>query len=90
MNRMLEIQATVCLRKQVPITVAGRCERPNESEIIAAQDQLVRTKYLETQLLQKKPRAKFEQRQGFDDTEQNKKAHPFNEDRIIHQEEDLE
>jgi len=26
---MLEVKATVCWRRQVPLTVAGRCERRN-------------------------------------------------------------
>ena len=45
-NNVLEVQATVCLRKQVPMTVAGRCERRTENEIIAAQYQALETKYL--------------------------------------------
>jgi len=40
------------------MTVAGRYERRSESEIIAAQDQTIQTKYVETQTLHKKPRAK--------------------------------
>ena len=44
-NSMLEVQAAVCLRKQVPVTVAGRCERRTESEIIAAKYQALQTKY---------------------------------------------
>jgi len=53
------------------MTVAGRCESRTESEIIAAQDQALRTKYLETQILQKKPRKNIEQKQGFGDTVQH-------------------
>jgi len=75
MNRILEVQATVCLRNQVHMTVAGRCEKRTESEIIAAQYQALRTKYLETQILQKKTREKFEQGQTFDDRVQHTKAH---------------
>ena len=71
MCRILEVQATLCLRKKVYMTVAGRCESRRESEIIAAQDQALRTKYLETQILQKKPRKKVEQKQGFGDTVQH-------------------
>ena len=45
-NSMLEVWATVCLRKQVPMTVAGRCEKLTGSEIIAAKYQALETKYL--------------------------------------------
>jgi len=75
MNRMLEVYAAVCLRKQVPMAVVGRCERRNVSEIIAAKCQTEQIKYLERQILRKKPSSIVEQRQVFDDTEQNTKTH---------------
>jgi len=56
------------------MTFAGRYERRNGSEIIVAQVQALQTKYLETQILQKKPRTNVEQRQGFDDTVQHTKS----------------
>ena len=49
----------------------------NESEIIAAKDQALQAKYLETQILEKKPRTKAEQRQGYDDRVQHTKALPL-------------
>ena len=74
---MLELQAVVCLGKQVAMAFAGKYERRTESEIIAAQVQELQTKYLETQIIQKKRRTKFEQKQGFDDTLQHTKSHPL-------------
>ena len=53
------------------MTVAERCESRTESEIIAAQDQELRTKYLETQISEKEPRKKVEQKQGLGDKEQH-------------------
>ena len=44
-NSMLEVQAAVCLRKQVPVTVAGGCERRTESGKITAQYQALETKF---------------------------------------------
>jgi len=71
------------------MTVAGRCEKRTESEIIAAQIKVLQTRSLETQILQKKRRAKAEQRKGFDDRVQHTKAHSLMK-RTIHLEEDLE
>jgi len=64
-----------CLLKETKFL--GRGKRRTESEIIAAQDHALQKKYLETQILQKKPRAKFEKKQEFDERLQHTKAEPI-------------
>ena len=65
-----------CWLTKTSSAVAGKCERRTESETIAAKDQALQTKYLETQIIRKNHRANVEQRQGFDDKIQHKKAQP--------------